>query len=171
MPYVASMEIWKIIPSAPEYAASSLGRIRRVIPDQNRRKPRVLAQAINSTGRAQVSICSGGSIKSKKVHRLVCEAFHGPPPAGKAITCHKDGNPLNNRPENIYWGNYSDNGMDASIHGTIARGARNGNSKLTENQARAIKSDTRSSTIISRETGVHFSTVCRIRSGNAWKHL
>jgi hypothetical protein len=43
-----------------------------------------------------------------KVHQLVCEAFHGPCPAGLE-TLHEDENGLNNRPENLRWGTRKEN--------------------------------------------------------------
>jgi hypothetical protein len=46
---------------------------------------------------------------SMKVHRLVCEAFHGPPPFEKAVVIHIDENALNNRPENLRWGTQKEN--------------------------------------------------------------
>jgi HNH endonuclease len=44
-----------------------------------------------------------------KVARLVCEAFHGPPPLGKPCVLHRDENPRNNRPENLMWGTQKEN--------------------------------------------------------------
>jgi hypothetical protein len=164
-------EEWRLIPSNPDYAVSSLGRVRRAVPDSCGREPRILAQAIGSAGRAQVSICADRKPASKSVHRLVAEAFHGSPPEGRPMVCHKDGNPLNNRPDNLYYGTARTNGNDASRHGSIARGHRNGNSRLTTRQAKRIIADRRSSTLVAKEIGVSVSTVCRIRRGQSWKHL
>lgn len=47
--------------------------------------------------------------KNYKVHRLVCEAFHGPPPFKGAVVIHIDENALNNRPENLRWGTQKEN--------------------------------------------------------------
>lgn len=44
-----------------------------------------------------------------KVHRLVCEAFHGPPPFPRAVVIHKDECGTNNRPENLKWGTQKEN--------------------------------------------------------------
>jgi hypothetical protein len=43
------------------------------------------------------------------VHRLVCEAFHGPAPEGKNVVIHENENALDNRPENIRWGTQKEN--------------------------------------------------------------
>jgi hypothetical protein len=47
--------------------------------------------------------------KNYAVARLVCEAFHGPPPPGKPNCLHGDEDALNNRPGNLYWGTQKEN--------------------------------------------------------------
>lgn len=44
-----------------------------------------------------------------KVHRAVCEAFHGPAPEGKPYVLHKDGDAVNNLPSNLEWGTQKEN--------------------------------------------------------------
>lgn len=47
--------------------------------------------------------------KNYKIHRLVCEAFHGPAPEGKPYVLHADEDATNNRLENISWGSQKEN--------------------------------------------------------------
>ena len=47
--------------------------------------------------------------KNYKIHRLICEAFHGPAPDGKPIVLHLNENALDNRPENLKWGSQKEN--------------------------------------------------------------
>ena len=47
--------------------------------------------------------------KNYKIHRLVCEAFHGLPPDDKPIVIHIDEDATNNRPENLKWGTQKEN--------------------------------------------------------------
>jgi len=47
--------------------------------------------------------------KNYKIHRLICEAFHGPAPHGKAVVLHLNENALDNRPENLRWGTQKEN--------------------------------------------------------------
>jgi len=47
--------------------------------------------------------------KNYKIHRLVCEAFHGPPPFAGAVVIHVDEDALNNCPENLKWGTQKEN--------------------------------------------------------------
>ena len=44
-----------------------------------------------------------------KIHRLVCEAFHGPAPSKRSVVLHLDENALNNNPENLRWGTQKEN--------------------------------------------------------------
>lgn len=44
-----------------------------------------------------------------KVHRLVCEAFHGPPPFERAVVIHLDEDATNNRADNLKWGTQKEN--------------------------------------------------------------
>lgn len=71
--------------------------------------------------------------KTYKVHRLVCEAFHGPPPDG-ADTLHLDENPANNRPENLKWGTRKENlNMPAikAYHSDVCRQKMTGHNVFT----------------------------------------
>ena len=45
----------------------------------------------------------------RKVHQLVCEAFHGPKPFPNAVVIHLDEDALNNRAENLKWGTQKEN--------------------------------------------------------------
>ena len=47
--------------------------------------------------------------RNYKVHRLVCEAFHGPQPEGKPVVLHLNEDALDNRPENLRWGTQKEN--------------------------------------------------------------
>lgn len=59
-------------------------------------------------------------------HVLVCLAWHGEPPVGKTYALHRDGDPANFHPSNLYWGSAKDNSEDARRHGTLATGLRHG---------------------------------------------
>lgn len=46
------------------------------------------------------------------VHKLVCLAWHGPPPSEDAMVLHYDDNPENNVPSNLRWGTRKQNAED-----------------------------------------------------------
>lgn len=47
--------------------------------------------------------------RNYKVHRLICEAFHGPAPDGMDVVIHLNEDALDNRPENLKWGTQKEN--------------------------------------------------------------
>lgn len=47
--------------------------------------------------------------RTYRVHRLVCEAFHGPAPDGKPNVLHRDEDGRNNKPINLKWGTQKEN--------------------------------------------------------------
>ena len=47
--------------------------------------------------------------RNYKIHRLICEAFHGPQPPDKPIVLHLNENSQDNRPENMRWGTQKEN--------------------------------------------------------------
>jgi hypothetical protein len=47
--------------------------------------------------------------KTYRVARLVCEAFHGPSPAGMPYCLHRDENAANNHYSNLKWGTQKEN--------------------------------------------------------------
>lgn len=50
------------------------------------------------------------------VHVIVCEAFNGRAPMGKNLALHKNGNSLDNRACNLYWGDHRQNAEDFKRH-------------------------------------------------------
>jgi len=58
-----------------------------------------------------------------RLHRIVCETFHGPAPAGQNIVLHLDERKDNNDKSNLRWGSMAQNSQDffASRNGKPAR--------------------------------------------------
>jgi hypothetical protein len=80
-----------------------------------------------------------GPRRTFAVHSLVLRAFVGPRPAGMCC-CHRDGDRVNNRLENLRWGTYKDNnGTDKARHGRVVRGERSPHAKLTEVAVKALR--------------------------------
>lgn len=118
-------EIWKPVPSEPGVMASSEGRILlsagyMPMPNGGYRlytpEP-VLGQISKASKNARheyrhvmVKRVGGKNRQApRKVHQLVCEAFHGPKPFPDAVVIHLDENALNNRAENLKWGTQKEN--------------------------------------------------------------
>jgi hypothetical protein len=113
------IEQWKPVPSKQGITASSLGRIKlpdsvATLPNGGIRKyqPKPtfgVKTKASKTARHEYMGLSNKKFGTMKVHRLVCEAFHGPAPFERAVVLHLDENALNNRPENLQWGTQKEN--------------------------------------------------------------
>lgn len=79
-----------------------------------------------------------GKAGSVGVHRLVSDAFHGPCPNGLQVR-HLNGNPKDNRPNNLRYGTAKENADDRMKHGTYLGGSSHHGSKLTSGQATQIR--------------------------------
>jgi len=108
-----SGEVWKVVPSAPWCLASSEGRIM-VAPYFSSMPNGGVRQyggepsfgVWNKADGRFITVYKG---KTYKVHRLVCEAFHGPAPEDAQYCLHDDENAANNRPSNLRWGTQKEN--------------------------------------------------------------
>jgi hypothetical protein len=98
------VEIWRRIPSFPNYEASSFGRIRR--------GDRTLKLHPNKQGYLQLNLSHDGKVVRRSAHTLVCEAFHGRRPWLSSCVVHGDGNIANNREDNLRWATHAENSGD-----------------------------------------------------------
>lgn len=97
-----SPEEWRPAPAAPAYEVSSLGRVRRSAGSWRRDgAARVLSPRLHPRGYQIVDVTIAGKTTSKTVHKLVCEAFHGPA-LGRFVD-HLNGSKPDNRSENLEW--------------------------------------------------------------------
>lgn len=113
------LEVWRRVPSMPGIEASSFGRVKknpfaRKMPHGGKRmyKPKpTFGQERRSNKKAKHSyrgiyFKSHGNIK---IHRAVCEAFHGPAPFEGAVVIHIDEDAHNNNYRNLKWGTQKEN--------------------------------------------------------------
>lgn len=179
-------EIWKPIPDYDgRYEASNLGRIRS-LPHRVEQRSRagnpfvrtvpgkILSPGVDGRGYLFFQACRMGEVRPIRVHRAVCLAFHGSPPAGSALACHNDGDHRNNVPGNLRWGSGRENMLDREKHGTGVAGERNPRAKLTVEDVRTIRRrfamGERAKTIAS-DFGVHFGRIYMIKAGAQWKDV
>lgn len=120
-----SREIWKPVPSEPGVLASSWGRVLLApsyapLPSGGFRlyRPEPRLGSVAKASKAAKHVYRNIMVKRaetdrrqapRKVHQLVCEAFHGPKPFEGAVVIHKDEDGLNNVPENLKWGTQKEN--------------------------------------------------------------
>ncbi|WP_281828071.1 HNH endonuclease [Lactobacillus amylolyticus] len=93
----------------------------------------------------RVELWKNGKHKTQLVSRLVAKAFV-PNPDNKPCINHIDGNPLNNKPENLEWCTYKENQVHAFKHGlnkastkVLLKSDRNGFKKTFFSMAEASK--------------------------------
>lgn len=120
-----------------------------------------------------VILYRNGSGKTYRVHNLVLEAFVGPRPPGWWCA-HNDGNPFNNRLENLRWDTPANNQADKRVHGTHSAGVGNAMAKLTEEDVfgiRKLRANGESLMGIARLYGVSPASIANIMKGKTWTHL
>lgn len=117
----------------------------------------------------QYAMVSAGDQRKAYIHRLVCEAFYGDAPEGLPEVRHLDGDPSNNRPENLDWGTKEQNAADRSAHGR-ATGEAHPSSKLTAEtvaEIRALRGGMTRPALAAR-FGLSRGTVDDVLDGRTW---
>lgn len=102
------------------------------------------------------------------VHRAVFHVAHGFFPE---VVRHRCDNPLCINADHLEPGTHEDNVADRVARERSAIGPRNGRAKLSEDQVRAIRADSRAKTTIAREFGVSLRLVDMIQKREAWRYL
>lgn len=172
-------EEWRAVIGFPLYEVSSHGRVRS-LPRRVRHGHgwqdlplKILAPKANQRGYQSVFLSGPNGFKRLYVHRLVLEAFVGPCPLDHECRHFPDGNPANNRLENLSWATHTTNIADRRIHGTAPIGEKK-SVKLTDEDVRAIKrrlaaGDSQHS--IARDFPVSRSLIQAIKAGKVWSHV
>lgn len=165
-------EVWKDIPGYEgEYQASTLGNIkslqREVRCGYKGRGKRIVKETILAPGAyaksGHVSVVLRRGTNGKPVHQLITSTFLGPTPEGKEIL-HIDGNPKNNRLDNLKFGSRTDNILDVYKQGKAWR-------KLNLKQVDEIRELLRlgySGAFIARKFNISQVTVSKIKTGKSY---
>ena len=168
------------------YEVSNLGEVRslnRAIPyerweerygDKMVLRGRPLKGCTAKDGRRSVTLSKNGKATTKRIHRIVLEAFIGSCPNGME-GCHNDGNPQNNTLNNLRWDTRSANHMDKIKHGTHDRGERNPMAKLVREKVNAIKILYKKTKASQQDLADLFDVsqahISRIIRGKCWAHM
>jgi hypothetical protein len=111
--------------------------------------------------------------KRRLIHHLVLETFVGPRPPG-LICCHWDGDPANNRLENLRWDTYKSNCDDMLRHGKRRLGETGTKARLRNADVFEIRRLGNEGTS-PRDLAVRFevgtANIQAILKGRTWRHL
>jgi hypothetical protein len=166
---------WRPIEGFPGYEVSSHGEVFSLprYAGLAMRPGRLLKQDLSRGGYPSVRLSRGGRKHTFHVHHLVTDAFLGPLPAGLE-RLHKDGVRTNCRLDNLEFGTHIENMQDRLRHGRqfFARGARNGQAKLTEAAVSEIRARYAAGGVLQRELaaeyGVNQARISEAISGKTW---
>lgn len=174
------VESWREVPGYPAYEVSDMGRVRRRFAKSGWMAGHILRPAEMPSGHRYVILTNpSGRPRKEFLHRLVAQAFVGPPPFPRAMVLHHDDVPTNNSPGNLYWGTYAENVSDARLNRRPRnRGAQpgeeNSSAVLTEDQVRRVRGMLRlglCGSCIARLHNVRKETIYSIAKGRTWAHV
>ncbi len=164
-------ETWKpVVGWEGIYEVSDLGRVRSL----KRQPPKIMTGQPHENGYVRYTLTGSGlKTTTRKAHRLVLEAFVGPRPDGMMCR-HLDGDPSNNRLDNLRWGTPRENEADKVAHGTAPIGENHPRSRLTAGLVREIR-DLHQTGRTAKQIGIQMavteSYVRDIISKRRWVHV
>lgn len=119
----------KGVPKGSPYPRANYWREVSTFTVQPRYTPPYLKCRVTQDGKSRLVL----------VHRFILECWKGIKPK-HVVTRHLDGDPLNNRLDNLKYGTVQENVYDAFEHtGNYAEGENNGRASLTESDVREIR--------------------------------
>lgn len=167
-----TVEIWRPIASHPLYEVSNLGRVRSW---NSRRKelPTMLSLNTKKSGHVAFVLQKDCSRLDYLVHRAVAIAFIGGPPSPTHEVNHINGDPGDNRVENLEWVTVSENALHSRrvlLRGAV--GERHPSAKLNADKVRDIRrriANREPFPSIARLYGVTDGCIHFIAVGRTWK--
>lgn len=155
-------EVWRPLYGG-RYFISSIGNVKST-------KIGPMRVRSDRWGYLYVRVWVNGFQVQKRIHRLVAEAFIG---KSKLHVNHINGIKTDNRLANLEYVTCAENMLHAKKHGLVARGSRQGHSKLESGDVKKIRKllGTMSQGAIAKRFGVSPSTISEIRLKKIWAWL
>lgn len=191
-------EKWKYIKGYEGlYQASNLGRIKRLSKaNKDKRSKEEIAEhfikgSIYNNKYTMINLCKNGIIKRKPLHRIIAELFVKNP-NDKPYVNHLDGNPQNNKAENLEWCTPLENVQHAWKTGLIDKEKMSALGKKyielnCRNNEKPVYQLTKENIVVGKyksikeaeqQTGItnkHISSVCKGKrktaGGYVWKYI
>jgi len=167
-------EIWKdVVGYEGLYSVSNSGKIRADFHLPEFKDKRILKPHIGLY--ARFALFKNKVKKEFLAHRIVAEAFIGKCPKGKEVN-HKDGNKINNVPNNLEYVTSSQNKRHAHDNGFCnQKGEKNNFSKFTNKEIIEIRNKYKhkkcSYAELARKYCVSWSAIRNIILRINWKHI
>lgn len=154
------------------WRSSRWGRV--FTKDWHPMKPSVKKDRTPGRAYMYLNLVKDGKARTFRVHRLVLTAFVGPCPEGME-TRHINGNPMDNRLENLAWGTPEQNREDNHRLKTYQKGGKHSQAKLTEEQVVEIRRLYATGKLLQREIADRFSIsvscISPIVNKKTWTHV
>lgn len=160
------MEVWKRFRDTI-YLVSTKGRIKNELSGY------ILQGSETRGGYRHFSTYHNGEIKTRKVHRMIAEAFIENPKNSPYVN-HKDGVKWNNNVDNLEWVTPHENSIHAVEMGLFSQGEKHGLSILKEAdipKIRKMLAEGIKNTEIAKLFGVSSAAIGHIKLGDTWKHV
>lgn len=162
--------IWfEDVPDFPGYRAEWHGRVWT----NKRGTWRQLTHFRAPSGHIFVNVRQDGRDLTRQVHSLVLAAFEGRCPEGME-GCHNNGDPANNRLDNLRWDTRASNIRDSFRHGVMPIGEQKHSAKLTPEKVRLMREQYRehgNASRSARDFGISNHVAWEIVTGKKWKHV
>lgn len=158
-----SDENWRGIAGYPNYSVSDHGRVMNSVTGK------ILKANVSGPGYLAVALCPGP--RTSAVHRLVAAAFVSRPDDATCVN-HINHDRQDNRAVNLEWVTQRGNINHAVLHGRMASGERHGQSKLTADAVREIRSRLaagETGRALAKAFGVCPHTISSIKRRAHWK--
>jgi hypothetical protein len=166
------LEWWKpVVGFEGLYEVSNVGNVCRIKKSNVSRQGQHLKRWAHWDGRLYV-ILSNGRNNTKKVHKIMVDAFLGGTPEGMTVH-HEDDCYTSNRVSNFRFLSAIDNWRDGYLSGLVTRGDKHRNAKISEAQALEILALNGKMSLkrVSKKYGISTTAVAYLWKGRNWAHL
>lgn len=154
----------------PDFPGYKLSRDGRVWSEKSGR----FIHPVKRGSYLQVDLCKNNRIFPRLLHRIMLFTYVGPCPKGMECR-HLNGNPLDNRIDNLKWGTRIENARDCNKHGHRCFGMKSPLAKLSDDEVKAIRESYIPGLVTLKELGdtygMGISQIHRIVHKQAWTHL
>lgn len=181
---IENEETWKdVVGYEQSHAVSNIGRVKLKDRTFIRKcgkicniKEKILKPHLEKNGYYRLSLRFMGTRRIFTVHRLVCEAFHGPAPVGRPWINHINTIRQDNNSSNLHWCSPMENIHHSIQLGTInVVGINNPAAKLTEDQVLEICDLLDNSKLTQKQIAKKYNTVqsvvSAIKVGSHWNSI